>query len=90
LLVHLHLAASLANCGYVEFPHDPPSGYTAASRDAMLVEPVTIDEDGNVHVPERPGFGFVLDEERVAHHTVHTIEQGDCSFASLAGGASRA
>lgn len=86
LLVHLHLAASLTNCGYLEFPHDPPSGLTAAARDQMLAEPIVIDEHGNVHVPERPGFGFVLDEDRIAHHTVHVIETGDCGFAFSQGG----
>lgn len=76
LLVHLHLAASLPTCGYLEFPHDPPSGLVAAARDQMLAEPLGIDAGGYVQVPERPGFGFVLDEERIARHTVHTIERG--------------
>src|SRR5690242_17566419 len=75
LLVHLHLAASLTNCGLLEFPHDPPSGLTAAARDAMLTSPLTIGADGTVAVPERPGFGFTLDEERVAAHTVKEIER---------------
>jgi D-galactarolactone cycloisomerase len=76
LLVHLHLAASLPNCGYLEFPHDPPSGFTAAARDCMLAEPFAIDARGEVAVPERPGFGFELDVERVATHTVSVIERG--------------
>jgi len=76
LLVHLHLAASLTNCGYLEFPHDPGSGFTAAARDQMLAEPLVIDEQGHVHVPERPGFGFLLDEDRIARHTVQVIERG--------------
>jgi D-galactarolactone cycloisomerase len=76
LLVHLHLAASLTNCGYLEFPHDPASGFTASARDQMLAEPVAIDHQGYVHVPERPGFGFVLDEDRIARHTVQVIERG--------------
>jgi L-alanine-DL-glutamate epimerase-like enolase superfamily enzyme len=25
-----------------------------------------------VQVPDRPGFGFLLDEDRVRHHTVAT------------------
>jgi L-alanine-DL-glutamate epimerase-like enolase superfamily enzyme len=83
MLVHLHLAASLTNCGYLEFPHDPPSGLTASARDQMLAEALTIDEHGDVHVPERPGFGFVLDEDRIAYHTVHVIERGDCGLATL-------
>jgi L-alanine-DL-glutamate epimerase-like enolase superfamily enzyme len=87
MLVHLHLAASMTNCEYLEFPHDPPSGLTASARDQMLAEPVTIDERGYATVPQRPGFGFVLDEDRITHHTVHVIERGDCSFAAAAGGA---
>jgi D-galactarolactone cycloisomerase len=82
LLVHLHLAASLPNCGYLEYPHDPPSGLTAAARDGMLAQPLTIDEHGYVAVPQRPGFGFELDVERVAAHTVSVIERGDCWFAA--------
>ena len=81
MLVHLHLAASLTNCGYLEFPHDPPSGLTAAARDQVLAEPLTIDERGYVRVPERPGFGFVLDWDRVAAHTVQVIERGDCGWS---------
>jgi hypothetical protein len=27
-----------SNCGYLEFPHDPPSGLTAWARDQMLAE----------------------------------------------------
>src|SRR5690242_16281368 len=75
LLVHLHLAASLTNCGLLEFPHDPPSGLTAAARDSMLATPLTIDADGWVTVPERPGFGFEIDEDRVAKYTVNEIER---------------
>ncbi len=73
LLANLHLAASVPNCPYLEFPHDPPSGWTAAARDQMLAEPPRIDAEGYVRVPERPGFGFVLDEEAIARHTVATL-----------------
>jgi L-alanine-DL-glutamate epimerase-like enolase superfamily enzyme len=73
LLANLHFAASVPNCTFLEFPHDPPSGWTATARDQMLTETLWIDEDGNVPVPERPGFGIVLDEERIAHHTVATF-----------------
>jgi D-galactarolactone cycloisomerase len=72
LLANLHLSAAVPNCPYLEFPHDPPSGWTAAARDQMLGEPLTIDGEGCVQVPDRPGFGIVLDEERIARHTVST------------------
>jgi D-galactarolactone cycloisomerase len=73
LLANLHLAASVPNCPYLEFPHDPPSGFTLSSRDQMLREPLTIALDGAVEVPDRPGFGFELDEERIARHTVLSL-----------------
>jgi L-alanine-DL-glutamate epimerase-like enolase superfamily enzyme len=38
----------------------------------MLLEPLTIDQEGCVRVPDRPGFGLVLDEERIARYTVST------------------
>jgi len=72
LLANLHLAAAIPNCPFLEYPHDPPSGWTAAARDQMLAEPLEIDRDGCVRVPDRPGFGVVLDEERIARHTVST------------------
>ena len=81
LLVHLHLAASLPNCGYVEFPHDPPSGLTAAARDQMLAQTLTIDADGCLRPPDAPGFGFVLDDERIDRCTLQVMERGDCAFA---------
>ena len=70
LLANLHLAAAIPNCSHLEFPHDPPSGWTAAARDQMLAEPLTIDAEGCVRVPDRPGFGFELDEERIDRYTV--------------------
>src|SRR5439155_1251727 len=63
LLANLHLAASAPNCTYLEYPHDPPSGWTAAARDRMLAEPLAVDRDGFVTVPDRPGFGIVLADE---------------------------
>ena len=72
LMANLHVAAAIPNCPFLEFPHDPPSGFTAAARDQMLLEPLTIEQDGCVHVPNRPGFGLVLDEERIARYTVST------------------
>jgi L-alanine-DL-glutamate epimerase-like enolase superfamily enzyme len=72
LMANLHLSAAIPNCPYLEFPHDPPSGWTAAARDQMLLEPLVIDSDGCVRVPDRPGFGLVLDEERIARYTLST------------------
>ena len=70
LLANLHLCASVPNCAFLEFPHDPPSGFTLESRDQMLREPLVIDAEGKVRIPDGPGFGFVLDEERIERFTL--------------------
>jgi len=70
LLANLHLAASTPNCTFLEYPHDPPSGWTASARDQMLAESLLVDGDGYVTVSDRPGFGFVLDREAIERHTV--------------------
>ncbi len=70
LMANLHFAASITNCPYLEFPHDPPSGWTAQSRDQGLAETLWIDRHGYLRIPDRPGLGIVLDEESVAAHTV--------------------
>lgn len=69
LLANLHLAASVPNHSWFEFPHEPP-GWPAAALSQMLLEKPWIDADGCVPVPDRPGFGFTLDEELVERHTV--------------------
>src|SRR4030081_2182513 len=76
LMANLHLAAAIPNCPFLEFPHDPPSGWTAAARDQMLMEKLIIDRQGCVRVPDRPGFGLMLDEERIARYTVSTHTVG--------------
>ena len=69
LLANLHLVASIPNHSWFEFPHEPP-GWPAAALSQMLVDKPWIDGDGCVPVPQRPGFGFELDEELVERHTV--------------------
>ncbi len=72
LLANLHLVASIPNTSWFEFPHEPP-GWPADALSQMLVEKPAIDADGCVPVPDRPGFGFVLDEELIERHTVARI-----------------
>ncbi|MEO8290391.1 MAG: mandelate racemase/muconate lactonizing enzyme family protein [Gaiellaceae bacterium] len=64
LLANLHLTAAVGGGPYIEFPYDPP-GWTPARRDFMLAEPVLIDADGCLAVPDRPGFGFELADDLV-------------------------
>lgn len=62
LLANLHVAAGVGGGPYFEFPYDPP-GWTVERRDFFLAEPIRIDPDGCVAVPQRPGLGAVIDED---------------------------
>jgi D-galactarolactone cycloisomerase len=69
LLANLHVCAGVGGGPMLEFPHDPP-GWTPRRRDFMLAEPITIDADGMLCVPDAPGLGVMLDEEAVAFHAI--------------------
>ncbi|MGH3424311.1 MAG: mandelate racemase/muconate lactonizing enzyme family protein [Nocardioidaceae bacterium] len=64
LLANLHVAAGVGASPYLEFPYDP-EGWTLRRRDFMLSEPVRVDTEGYVRVPDVPGLGVVLDEEAI-------------------------
>jgi D-galactarolactone cycloisomerase len=59
LLANLHLTAGVGGGPYLEFPYDPP-GWTPERRDFILAEPVRVDAEGVVTLPDRPGLGFEL------------------------------
>jgi L-alanine-DL-glutamate epimerase-like enolase superfamily enzyme len=59
LLANLQLTAGVGGGPYLEFPYDPPS-WTPERRDFMLTEPVRIEADGCLAVPDAPGLGFEL------------------------------
>jgi D-galactarolactone cycloisomerase len=69
LLANLHLSAGVGAEPFLEFPFDPPC-WTPERRDWMLAEPVAVDADGFLTVPDLPGLGIVLDEERLEAHRV--------------------
>jgi L-alanine-DL-glutamate epimerase-like enolase superfamily enzyme len=71
VLANLHVCCGVGGGPFLEFPYDPP-GWTPARRDFMLAEPLETDADGFLHVPDAPGLGLELDEERVRHHEVTT------------------
>lgn len=62
LAANLHMAASAKNCEWIEFPYEPP-GWTIEVRDGILKEPLIIDKEGFVHLPQKPGLGIEIDEE---------------------------
>ncbi|MHB0885222.1 MAG: mandelate racemase/muconate lactonizing enzyme family protein [Bacillota bacterium] len=66
---NLQIIASLPNAGWVEFPYDPPA-WTVEARDRMLKDPLRLDPDGQITVPQKPGLGFDLDEEVVDRYSL--------------------
>lgn len=69
MAANLQLAASVPNCGYLEFPYDPP-GFTMEAFQALLVNPILVEADGMVRVPEGPGLGVELNREAVERFRV--------------------
>lgn len=64
LLANLHVVAGVGGGPYLEYPIDPPT-WTEQRRDFMLTEPVLVGPDGMLRVPDAPGLGFEIDEERL-------------------------
>jgi D-galactarolactone cycloisomerase len=69
VLANLHVAAGVGGGPYLEFPYDPP-GWTIERRDFFLVEPLWIEPDGCVAVPNRSGLGATLNEDAIRQYEI--------------------
>jgi D-galactarolactone cycloisomerase len=67
LAANLQLMGAIPNCTHCEFPYEPP-GWVPEGRDAMLAQPIAIDDEGYVAVPALPGLGVEVDWEKVRAH----------------------
>ncbi len=65
VIANLHLTAGVSDAPFIEFPFDPPE-WSLERRDFMLAAPLDIDPEGLLRLPEVPGLGMELDEERLA------------------------
>ena len=65
LMANLHVTLGVGGGPYLEFPYDPPT-WTPERRDFLLTRPVDIDADGMLRLPQGPGLGVEIDEERLA------------------------
>jgi D-galactarolactone cycloisomerase len=63
LAADLQLASAMPGCDLVEYIGG------SAYVDGLLAEPFTLDADGCLAIPERPGLGLTLDPEKVARYT---------------------
>ncbi len=67
-VAHLHLCAAIPNCPFVEVFHDTP-GMSSDAFQWYLAEPIRLDPaDGCMAVPQRPGLGVELDEEKLRRY----------------------
>ena len=65
LLANAHLYAGCGGGPWLEYPGDPPE-WTAERRDYMLKKPLALDREASLTLPDAPGFGIELDEDRLA------------------------
>lgn len=65
LQASLHLAASLANASWLEWDHNPNPLRTDLARD-----PLRLEADGTLRLPERPGLGLELNPDVVDRYRV--------------------
>jgi L-alanine-DL-glutamate epimerase-like enolase superfamily enzyme len=54
---------------YIEYNYHPPA-WVPEARDAMLSEPIRVDKNGYVKIPEGPGLGVEVNEDIIAKYTV--------------------
>lgn len=67
LLINLHLYAAGARDHPLEYPYEPP-GWVPEKRDGLLAEPILADADGTIAIPDQPGLGIGIDEQRLARY----------------------
>ncbi|HVB17910.1 MAG TPA: enolase C-terminal domain-like protein, partial [Stellaceae bacterium] len=63
LVASLHFAAAIPNALALEWDQNPN-----AIRDELLQEPLKLESDGTVKLPERPGLGIELDRTAVERY----------------------
>lgn len=63
--------ATVENCPVVEYPYDPPI-LTANTTQTIVKEPILIDKNGFVSIPDKPGIGVEIDEEKLSEKVVVT------------------
>lgn len=68
LAATLQALGTVKNCPFIEYTLEPPA-LTYETQQAILREPILIDGDGFVNVPQQPGIGVEINEETLARYT---------------------
>jgi len=64
LAATLQAMAAVDNCHMVEYPYDPPI-LTEETTQRFIEEPLHINSDGHIELPDKPGLGIEIDESRL-------------------------
>jgi L-alanine-DL-glutamate epimerase-like enolase superfamily enzyme len=64
-IANMHFIASIPNGSWLEFDQNPN-----ALRSDLFEQPITVDADGNVSLPDRPGLGVTLNMDTVERYRV--------------------
>jgi L-alanine-DL-glutamate epimerase-like enolase superfamily enzyme len=63
----LQAMATVENCPMIEYPFDPPI-LTIETQMKFIKEPLMIDKNGLIKIPDKPGIGIELDEMELAKY----------------------
>lgn len=63
----LQAMGTISNCPFVEYTLEPPALVPEVLH-TILKEPILIDEDGFVEIPQKPGIGIEINEDAVAEY----------------------
>ena len=65
---NLHVAGSISNCPWIEFPYDPPA-ITPENFHSIITEIPQIDGEGYVEIPDKPGLGVEINWDVVKKYS---------------------
>jgi len=69
VLQSMHLVASIPNFTWLEYPYDPPK-ITPEVFQGIVERYYRPEPDGCIPMPEGPGFGIALDEEKITRYRI--------------------
>ena len=67
LAATLQALGSVSNCPFIEYTLDPPALVPEALH-TILKEPIMIDSNGYVQIPQKPGIGVELNEDAIVEY----------------------
>ncbi len=72
-IINLHLYAASDRGQPIEYPYEPP-GWVPDARDGLLAEPILADGNSTVAIPDGPGLGIVIDEDKLRRYGTKFFE----------------